>query len=337
MENKYHEIDAILAARTIYPKAKKANRINKGYSHEIFEVETEAYPESVIVRFTNNNPDENSLGKEIRVNNLLQEIGIPVPRIILHDKSKTRCPYEFAILSKSEGKDLIDIWDNLSKKDQEDIAEQMGEILGKIHTIRFDSFGILKSEGISNKNDITDFSLRIKGKMPDVNRGMYHILSITMEDVGKLSSFNIIPDKTLNKISSYIIKNKDLCKNSDKPCLLHGDFEYRNIKVKKIKNKWNITALFDFEYSASRQKEYDFIKLDRIGFLANNHIRKGLIKGYTRHQKIDNEFDKKVKYFRMGRDIAYCVVLLKAGDKEMAIKILKSVEERIDNDFISQT
>ena len=37
--------DALYAAQSIYPNAKKIKKINKGYSHEIFEVETEEYPE----------------------------------------------------------------------------------------------------------------------------------------------------------------------------------------------------------------------------------------------------------------------------------------------------
>ena len=112
---------------------------------------------------------------------MLQELGVPVPRVILHNETKNKTSHEFLILSKSEGIDLDSIWNKLNKKEQEEIAVKMGEILGKIHTIKFDKYGFLTPNGI---DDTYNFSLKKAGGKADINGATMNILSETFSDFG---------------------------------------------------------------------------------------------------------------------------------------------------------
>src|SRR3972149_443977 len=136
------------AAKIIFKKAKNLENIKRGYSHEIYSVETGEYPPKVIIKLSNNAPPENSLKKEIRINKLLEKKGFPVPKIILHDESKKIVPFEFVIMTYLEGENLDSIFDKLHNTEKEDIFEQLGDLMGRIHGIKFDKFGELLPEGI---------------------------------------------------------------------------------------------------------------------------------------------------------------------------------------------
>ncbi|OGJ20880.1 hypothetical protein A3K73_09255 [Candidatus Pacearchaeota archaeon RBG_13_36_9] len=323
---KYTEKDALRAAQTVFENASLARKITKGYSHEIYEVETNLYPKKVIVRFSNNSLPEYSLEKEIKINKILQKLGIPVPRIILHDKSRKKVPVEFVVLSKLDGTDLDKILRKLSKKEQTEIMEKVGSLLGKIHIIKYTELGMIMPEGIKEK---ASFSLKQEDKQLSMDPGIKTVLSEFFEDLGNLSSFGIINDKFILRLSEYLLENKQLAEINEKPSLIHGDYYDQNIKIKKIKGKWQITGLMDFEYAASKMREYDFIKLKRNGFLEKGHLRDALLKGYKKSQNIDENFDKKVDYFTIGRDAAFCVYLLKSGNLDFATKILNRIKQKI--------
>lgn len=319
----YTKKDALNAVRTVYPKAKNAVKINRGYSHEIYEVETLENPKSVIVRFSNNSLEKYSLSKEIHVNNLLLKAGLPAPKVIKHDKSKTLVPYEFVISSKMDGEDLDSIWDNLNKRDQEEISFLLGEILGKIHNIKLEEFGILTSTGIDGPEK---FKFKQVGKS-NINPAAVKLLSDSFSDLGKLSAHKDINPKLITKIQEFLTKNRKLAETSEEPTLIHGDFDKLNFKVKKINKKWIISAIFDFEYASSTVREFDFIKLHRSGFLTQKNLRDALLKGYKNYQKVGKDFDKKVEYFRLMRDVGFVFFLLKAGNDSLAKKFLDRIKE----------
>lgn len=325
-EMKYNEKDALRAVQIIFEKASNARKINKGFSHDIYEVETGSYPQKVVVRFSNQNPEQFSLGKEIRVNKLLQNLGLPVPRIILYDKTKKIVPYGFVIMSKLDGEDLDELWNKLSKKEQIQIAEKIGEMLGKIHSVKFDKFGMLLPEGIK---DDGSFSLKKVGTRAESNAASFQILSDGFSDLGKFTSYRSVNPRFVSAVADYFVKNKFLSETDEGPTLTHGDYYSANFRVKKIKGKWFITGVTDFEYAAVGIREYDFIKLARNGFLDKGHVRDAILRGYQKYQEIDEDFDKKVEYFRNMRDIGFAQVLLRSGDIEFLKKILGRIKDSI--------
>ncbi len=324
------ENKALYATQQVYPKARKARKINKGYSHEIFEVETNEYPEKIIIKLANSKKEKFNLRKEKRIHEMLQKKGIPVPRVIYLDDSKEKVDFEFMILSKAEGIDLGEIFDKLPKKQQENIFEQIGEILGKIHSIKFENYGYLTPKGIYNEHN---FTLKKSGKKATTNSSVLSIMGMAFFDFGVLVSNDLVDRGFLEKISSYLINNKDLAYSNEKPSLIHGDFEIRNIRVKKIKNQWRICSLLDFEYAASESREYDFIKLHRWGLFKKTNLKESFLKGYSLYQEIPEDLEEKVKFMRITRDLGFAGVLFRSGNLELGRKILDYVEKEINKNL----
>ena len=320
--------DALYAVQSIYPNAKNAKKINKGYSHEIFEVETREYPEKVIVKITENEKDTFCLKKEERIHKLIQEKGIPCPRIIYLDDSKKRIPYHFMILSYAEGVDLETIWEELSKKEQEKLSEKMGELLGKIHTTKFDKIGYIKEKGIREQ---WEFSLKQVGDSRKINPFSLEIISDTLSDMGRIVLDKKFDKNISKKIINYLIDNQHLAESFEEPSLIHGDFSIINIRVKKIKGEWKICSLLDFEYAASMQREYDFIKLHREGFFNKCHLKENLLKGYTKYHPLPERFEEKIKFLRITRDLSFLGLLYKIGNAKKAKEVLDYVMKEINS------
>lgn len=323
---KITENDALYAAQVVYPKAKNAKNMNKGYSHGIFEIETGEYPERVILKTTQNEENKFSLEKEKRVHGIMQEKGIPCPRIIYIDSSKKRVNFKFMIISKMSGIDLKDAWEKFSKKEKENITEQMGEILGKIHQTKYNQIGYLTPKGIEDRNS---FSLKKIGKSQKINPFTLEVMTTSLWGAGRLISNKEISNKINLEILEYIIKNKELSESFEEPSLIHGDFDIINIRVKKIKGIWKICGLLDFEYAASHSREYDFIKLHRRGFFSNKDLLASLLKGYKKYQPEIENFGDKVKFLRITRDIGFAGLLFKAGNTKEAKKVLNYILREI--------
>ena len=308
--------------KLFYPKARRIKKLNKGFSHNIFEIETGDKSKKAIFKVCIQEREEwFSLKKEARVHEILRSIGIPVPEVIETDDSKKIIPAEFMICSYIEGRDLEEIWDKLSEKEKEEISEEMGEILGRIHKIKFNEYGYLKINGIREEYN---WVLKEKNRGVKLNHSSLTIMSWTLNALGRLFVNKSFSRKKINEIFNYLYTNQRLAESNEKPSLIHGDFEIRNIRVQKIDGKWKIVCLLDFEFSASLPREYDFIKLHRQGFFDKENLKKSLLKGYSKYQKIPRDLEKRVKFMRITRDIAFAGILFNSGSIKLANKGLEA-------------
>jgi aminoglycoside phosphotransferase (APT) family kinase protein len=308
---------AISAAKLIFPNAKNPQKINKGFSHNIFEVETGECPQKVIVKFGNDNEDKYSLKKELHVHKKLNEINIPVPKVIFYKEEKD---FDFVILSKIEGDDLNEMWDELSKDEKEDIAFKIGEILGKIHSIKFNKYGFLMPKGKIHSS----YSFKRKEIVDYENQSIYYIFPMVLEDLGILGSHDFVDKKLIKNIFKYFLENKNLFKSNESPSFIHGDYDMRNIMAKKIKGEWQVTSILDFEHSASMQREYDCIKLYRNGLFNDESLKKSFLLGYLKNEK-PLDFDK-IKFMSFTRDVGFAGFLFKSGNIKLGNEILQKVK-----------
>lgn len=319
--NKKHIINFI---KKKYPNYEKIKEISDGFSHYVFEIKTKK--KELILKASEERLDKFSLRKETRIHKLMKRLNIPTAQVIKNGFHKGNPSFEYIIISKINGIRLDKALKRMNEREKEETMQKVGELLGKIHKTKFKVYGYLDIKGI---NEDVKFSLKKTGKGMKLNPAKSMAMSLIFHDFGKLISYKKINEKTIINILKYLIKNQDLTISKEKPSLIHGDYEPKNIFVKKIKNQWKIIGLIDFEYSASMTKEYDFLKLKREGFLKDEKTRKNILKGYKKFQKIPRNFEKKVKYFQISRDLGFLTVLYKAGNFKKAEEILKNIKKEI--------
>jgi len=306
----------------------KIKRITEGYSHYVYEIKIDKDPKEAIVRFSNNIKENANLAKEKYIIDLLLQNNIPAPKILAfhHPENKKE---GYMILEKLPGTRLDSIWESLSKQEKIQVTKEMGDLLSKIHSIKFSEFGQIK-EGGEIDNDKA-FQFRRLGKKIPFNKYIRERLKLSFIDFARLISYKNLSSDFVSKIMKYIIDNLDDIEYSGSPVLTHGDYIPGHIFVEKNKGKYKIVGLIDFEFSESAAPEYDFIKLHRAGFFNDSELKQSLENGYGRIN------EKSVEIHRLLRDIGFAWVMLEAGDKELSEKTLKAIEEKIDKDLTSQT
>ncbi len=304
---------------------KDIKRINEGYTHYMYECVCEIKNKVInfILRIGFNKKDF-SIAKELWVMKKYSEIGILAPKVYGSDVSRTEFPFDYVIMEKINGECLGKIWNNLNKKDKAEIAFLMGKLLAKLHSIRLDKFGRIDENGIIEEEE---FSFRKIPNAPLEPEWTTKLLSDTLKDFASIISFKLLTPKQSSDILHYLHSNIYLTENAE-PVLIHSDFHLDHIFVIKENGEWKITGICDFEFASSSAKEFDFVKIHRLGLLNDENFKKMLLKGYG-IEKLHKEFDKVVKLYRIARDIGFAKYTARRGDMEITSKTISNILDLI--------
>jgi aminoglycoside phosphotransferase (APT) family kinase protein len=174
---------------------------------------------------------------EQRAYERLRTNGIPGPEVVALDPSKSLVPYNYAILTRCEGRPLIDDWPHFSADQQAEIARSAGRYLAMMHEIGFESFGKLS---------------RL-----DVPRWYDHVEEFFERYAAPLTEARIIESQTYARMRACVDELRPRFDRSDDGRLVHSDYQFENL----LHQDGVITALIDFEWAISGDPAWDF-KLD---------------------------------------------------------------------------
>ena len=96
--------------------------------------------------------EKDIMKREIKVYRLLQNIHVPVPKVIAIDDTKSIIASDFYIMEQLEGNTLFELKENII--DKERYYKMVMEYLSKIHQIKMDAFGYdnLRVRPVSNSD-----------------------------------------------------------------------------------------------------------------------------------------------------------------------------------------
>ena len=130
---------------------RKLSRIGEllvGEISAVFEIELEGGPPAFVLK---GYPEALhwKMQKEVMVARLLDgRLGVPTPRILLADDSKTLIDLGFVVMDRLDGKSVLGLEPTLDRSDTHAIYAQMGRALREIHAIAMNSFGYIGAEGV---------------------------------------------------------------------------------------------------------------------------------------------------------------------------------------------
>jgi len=313
MENKIKQI----VKKEFNAEVIVTKRITEGYSHFIYAVKIDKPPYEIMIRFSNNTHRSYNLAKEKFVMDLLTENNIPVPKIYTYDLSDKG----YLILEKFKDQRLDLIWEKLDKQEKLQITKEIGELLKKLHSIEFESFGYINHGGEIESDDIMKF--RKQGEKQKYSVFLRDRLYFAMRDLSRLLSYKNSDPEFISLFMKHITQNLDNADYSGKPIFNHGDFQLGHLFVRKIYGKYRITGIIDFEFASASSPEYDFIKLHRQGFFDNPELEQALVESYG---KINT---KAVELHRLMRDLGFAWAVLEAGNKELSDKTIQDLKQKI--------
>ena len=185
--------------------------------------------------------------------------------------------------------------------------KKAGELLAKIHSIKFPAYGWIIGREIEPK-----FSRWRDFMSYDID-----------EKLDKLSKIKKIQKSMMPKIIDYFSENKNLLDIDDWPCLLHKDYHFSHIFV----NENKISGIIDMEWDIAGYNELDLAKSKWFMFEGFPEIEKHFLDGYKRYGNISKKFDKREKIYKLALLISLISLSYEMKNKKWLDYNIKKIEE----------
>ncbi|MBU0628651.1 MAG: aminoglycoside phosphotransferase family protein [Nanoarchaeota archaeon] len=220
-------------------KLKKRNVVLRVYPTDLWKVEKEEYLYGLIRNKTD----------------------VPVPEVIAKGN-------DYIVLSRIIGKSI--------SVDNKLLVEKAGELLAKLHSIKFPYYGWIIKSKINPKfekwGDFVLYDLNLKlGKMP--------------------FKHNELKDR----VKKIIASNKYLLDVETEPCLLHKDYHSSHI----LASGGKINGIIDLEWAMAGHNELDLVKSCMWMFDKKPEMEKLFFKGYKKYGNISKEFKNRRKLYKI--------------------------------------
>lgn len=197
-----------------------------------------------------NSEYKNKLKKESILFNILPKFGIPTPKLIAFDDSKTIIKYDYLLMSYITGQNLKDNF-------QPQLSQELGDLIRKINLVTQNDLGNL--EIFSN---IDSWVAKIKSNFEIYNN--------------YLKQINYFSTDISQKIDEVCANYCQISDWENKGHLIHGDINPGNI----IANNDHIVGIFDFEYSSIADPLGDLERLPISFQIKSNFNRELFLQGY---------------------------------------------------------
>ncbi len=184
---------------------------------------------------------------------------IPVPRIekISHFEN-----IQYAICELKPGITLRDLWLNHTPADTTDIMYQVGQTLADFANFRFPAAGF--------------FDETLSVKMTSSADDCLHFA----QDCLKHPVVSTTLTKPLIRtIQQCLTENNQLLQIADDNQLVHGDFGPENILVHPVNQRWQISAILDWEFAFSGSMLWDIANLQRYAHHVPKHFETQFVRG----------------------------------------------------------
>ncbi|MFX0081363.1 MAG: dihydrodipicolinate synthase family protein [Candidatus Hodarchaeota archaeon] len=214
---------------------------------------------------------------------------IPVSNLIYYDETKEIVPYIFSVQEYIRGKPLFQLLKkyisegrNLNTKNFINIFDTLGEHLGNLHNIKFESY----FRSVSNI-----------GKKPKVSYSEY--FTNQLENELQEAKKNKIDFG--NDIRDYYKDKKALIEDENEFVLLHNDFRSQNVIVKEEQGLINLNGLVDFDDWCVGSRAQDFIKIDYLILKPLNipSFYNAFYNAYSKYYEIDNDFKNTIEMHKL--------------------------------------
>jgi len=214
---------------------------------------------------------------------------IPVCNLVYYDETKKTVPYIFSVQEYIRGKPLFQLINryigegkNLYAKKYLDLFNNLGEQLGHLHQVKFNSF----SKNINNIGKKEKFSY---------SKYFENELEERLQEAKK----NKID--FCDEIRDFYQDNISLIEDETEFVLLHNDFKSQNIIVKEELGAIKINGIVDFDKWCIGSRAQDFIKIDYwiLKPLNNPSFYNSFYNAYSKFYTIGKDFKKKIELYKL--------------------------------------
>jgi len=254
--------------------------------------------------------------KERIVYALMRQQGIPVPNILTTDASKSVLPFTYVISERLPGVALAECNDDiLGPEDRNHIYAQLGDYLGRMHSVSFPVFGdVIESEGridVGPAGELRDSADRGHPGHPgpfDSWREMHRQIVRRHLAFLKPTVFGDL----VESLGAWFTVHDYLLDDAITPRLLHMDLHRGNILVSGDQ----VTGILDIEESLVGHNEYDLMRTELAHFrYGDEGIQSAFFEAYTRHISLAAGYEARRPFYEVSRSLVRMRCLVTYGSQ----------------------
>ncbi|MFX1571230.1 MAG: dihydrodipicolinate synthase family protein [Promethearchaeota archaeon] len=214
---------------------------------------------------------------------------IPVSNLIFYDETKQIIPYIFSVQDYIRGKPLFQLVNqylnegkNLNTSRFLNLFANLGEHLGHLHNIKFDSY-------YSNIRDIG-------GKRKAISSDFF-----TNELENKIQEAKKNGIDVSDQIWAFFNNNRTLIEEDHEYVLLYNDFQSQNIIVKEELGAIQTNGFVGFDKWCIGHRAQDFVKIEYwiLKHLNIPSFFNAFYDAYSKYHKVNNDFRKKIELYKL--------------------------------------
>jgi aminoglycoside phosphotransferase (APT) family kinase protein len=250
--------------------------------------------------------------KEVLVARLLDgKLGVPTPRILLADDSKTLLDLNFVVMTRLVGESLIGLEPSLDRSDTEAVYHQMGRTLRELHDIGLEAFGYIGTDGV-----VTPFT---------TNRA--YMLSQFERKLGGFDQLGGRPDLA-RQLRAYLERSTPLLDGCTRPAFCHYDFHTGNILASRVDGALRLTGIVDLENAIAGDPLMDLAKTIAYSVRDDETKRTGLLAGYGSIERAD--WQETLRLYQFYGAIELWAWWTEIGDRQRADHIVGELERYVE-------
>ncbi len=162
--------------------------------------------------------------------------GLPVPKAVILDESRSIVPYDFLITTRLPGEPVIDCWPRLTPDERKQTSFEAGLFQAQMHQITLDTFG----------------------DMHDHRGGKFGTWAAYLADyferhVQMATDRAILDEATIFRLRRVFSRQRTMFESVRCPSMLHSDYHWENI----LQEDGRVTGIVDFEWALAGDPSFD--------------------------------------------------------------------------------
>ncbi len=214
-------------------------------------------------------------GEHIAYNHV-RKLGIPCPQIIAIDDSQTLVPYDYMIMTRVEGRPLLDSWPDLTSAQQQAVASEAGHVLALMHTISLPQFG------------------RLYGTEQVFGTWYAYITDKFERDAQEAVTGGLLTSAVSDRMRTVLQNYRPVFDSVQQPRLVHWDYHFGNL----LQQDGKITAVLDFEWALGGDPAHDFNRRSEWEEQCPDSSA-WIYSGYTRLSPLTADHETRVSLYEM--------------------------------------
>jgi|TARA_Y100000310_G_C20528540_1_gene737305 Ser/Thr protein kinase RdoA (MazF antagonist) len=278
--SKYSDVKRVILENFTKCKIKSIKEFPEGYNNIAYDVRLDEG--DYVIKIIKLKGYETYVLKQNKIRKLVRSKfkNFPIAKIIKSDYTKKIIDRPYIIAEKLEGKSVLKSYKEVNNENE--IFEEIGELYGKLHSFRMESYGELDP----NLNLIKTYKSWYLENCKKVKKIFE-----------KLEERKLLSPKTLKQNRDFFESIKQLLKKEIGPRLCHGDASLTNILAKKNNKKYVVSGIIDFEFSRSSGIVNELFSGLRTPDRKLEH-KEDLVRGYLRYNKLPKDWEKLVYLYK---------------------------------------